>query len=135
MAIRHSLRAGADASSILEALLGSLVVGSNSDKRQQFGLGESWSALLSCPILAIDGPLMLNCAILMADQAFAPFGGGGAREKWRTLRRANDPLSLMATNCEEVCRQLHSSKTLDDIYKDKSLRSDLYEKFISLILM
>ena len=132
MSCRIALRNGADGSSILEALLGSLVTG-HARNSHQVGLQESWSSLLSCPLCIQDGPLLLNCCVAVADAAFAPLGGGGAKEKWRSLKRGSDPLSLLASTCEEVCRQINSGKTLEEIIQEKSLRQDLFDKYIQVI--
>ena len=132
MSYRVALRSGADGSSLLEAFLGALVVG-DSARRHQVGLQESLSGLLRSPTLVEDGVLLMNCVLQVhvADAAFAPLASG-PRDSWRTLKRGGDPLPLLASVVEEACQKINSC-TVENIYKSKALRGELYDKFIQIL--
>ena len=131
VAVRVALRAGADGTSVLESLMSSLLQGNA--RSHLTGLQQAWSGLLRDSELLGDGPLLLNAALAIADSAFTP-STAGAKDGWRNMKRAHgEPLSLTASSIEEYATRLHAPKTTLECYSSKSIRSDIYDKLLSVI--
>ena len=56
------------------------------------------------------------------------------KEQWRSLKRnGGDNLALIGSSVEECCVRVNNGRTLAEIYKDSSLRSDLVDKYVQII--
>ena len=135
LSLRGAIRHHADALSILEAWLGSLLSAKGEGQQTNGGLITAISSLMRDPLCAADATLAANCALLLMDDALAGGGGvkTGARAAWRQMVRGSSTLASLCDAVMEGASRIYSGANWDDLLASSNTRMEIYDKMVSLI--